>query len=232
MPARSGGSGRISRQAIEIAPGARFMLSEQMKQRQYAESRIDASRLRMPTRTSELAGACRRSCNSCRTEPRLNSRFDASDDTEPRNRRSRHRRRSTACSSPPADSCSSRSSGSARRATFAEQVQLRLGRDGRCADDGVSVPEKLGTQVPLTMLGGPGTIATAAGDAASQGLVVAADLPHDAQRQPGGDQLPADSAPGRRAHGVSGLRRHPRPAGQRASSSSRCTRPASCSSSA
>ena len=90
-----------------------------------------------------------------------------------------------------------------------------MGRNGRRPDDGCSGScKKLGTQVPLTMLGGPGTIA-APPAAPHQGHFVAADLPHDAQRKPGRDQLPADPAAGRRAHGVSGLRRHPRPAGQR-----------------
>ena len=63
-------------------------------------------------------------------------------------------------------------------------------------------------------------------------LAGAVDLPDDAQREPGGAELPADSAVGRRTHGVPGLRRRPRPAGERDDSSSRCTPSASCSSSA
>ena len=86
-------------------------------------------------------------------------------------------------------------------------------------------------QVPVTSLGGPVTIAQAAGFSAVRRPGQAAGVPHDAQRQPGGDQLPADPAVGRRAHGVPAVGRHPRQAGRREVRRGDAHRRASCSSS-
>ena len=54
--------------------------------------------------------------------------------------------------------------------TFAEQTRLGLDETVDSLTMVVRFLQKLGSQVPLTMLGGPGTIAAAAGGAASQGL--------------------------------------------------------------
>jgi regulator of sigma E protease len=55
-------------------------------------------------------------------------------------------------------------------ATFADQLRLGLDETVDALTMVVRFLQKLGSQVPLTMLGGPGTIAAAAGGAASQGL--------------------------------------------------------------
>jgi regulator of sigma E protease len=55
-------------------------------------------------------------------------------------------------------------------ATFAEQVRYGWDETADALTMVVRFLQKLGTQVPITMLGGPGTIAAAAGGAASQGL--------------------------------------------------------------
>ncbi len=54
--------------------------------------------------------------------------------------------------------------------TFAEQVRYGWDETVEALTMVVRFLQKLGTQVPITMLGGPGTIAAAAGGAASQGL--------------------------------------------------------------
>jgi regulator of sigma E protease len=53
--------------------------------------------------------------------------------------------------------------------TFAEAAKLGWGETVEALTLVVRFLQKLGTQVPITMLGGPGTIAAAAGGAASQG---------------------------------------------------------------
>ena len=59
---------------------------------------------------------------------------------------------------------------SARPRRFAEQVRYGWDETADALTMVFRFLQKLGTQVPITMLGGPGTIAVAAGDAASQGL--------------------------------------------------------------
>jgi regulator of sigma E protease len=54
--------------------------------------------------------------------------------------------------------------------TFGEQVRYGWDETSEALTMVVRFLKKLGTQVPLTMLGGPGTIAAAAGGAASEGV--------------------------------------------------------------
>jgi regulator of sigma E protease len=57
-----------------------------------------------------------------------------------------------------------------RATTFGEQVRYGWDETTEALTMVVRFLKKLGTQVPLTMLGGPGTIAAAAGGAASEGV--------------------------------------------------------------
>ena len=76
----------------------------------------------------------------------------------------------TVASSRPADSCSSRLSGSARRRSFGEQSATAGTKRSIALTMVVRFLQKLGTQVPFKMLGGPGTIAAAAGGRGVAGL--------------------------------------------------------------
>jgi regulator of sigma E protease len=60
--------------------------------------------------------------------------------------------------------------GTRKATTFAEQVRFGWDETADALTMVVRFLKKLGTQVPATMLGGPGTIAAAAGGAASQGV--------------------------------------------------------------
>ncbi len=76
--------------------------------------------------------------------------------------------------------------------------------------------QKIGeNQISVKLLGGPVEIARQAGMSAQQGMSSLLAVPHDAQRQSGGDQFPAHSGARRRAHGVFAVRRNSRQAGQR-----------------
>ena len=77
-------------------------------------------------------------------------------------RRRVHRRR--------ADSCSSRSCAFARPTRLPSKCSYGWDETVDALTMVFRFLQKLGGQVPLKMLGGPGTIAVAAGDAASQGL--------------------------------------------------------------
>ena len=99
--------------------------------------------------------------------------------------------------------------------SFGEQVRYGWDETTEALSMVFRFLQKIGGQVPVSALGGPVTIAKAAGYSAAEGISSLLIFLTMLEREPGGAQPAADSAARRRPSGVSGLRRHPRPAGER-----------------